>query len=162
MRNLWGMIGAMIVGLAVAGPAAAQDEPTTQQPAQVEQNGDGAAACPGHAQMAGKMAGKGAAADGCPADCPMHQGDGTAACPGAAMGGCPVMDLGQAGATVQVEETDRGAVIRIDAPQGDQQARDQVRDAAELLAQRMEQGCPMMKGKQKAEGSQPAPAPQGG
>ena len=79
---------------------------------------------------------------GCPADCPMHA---EGACPmGAA---CPMMKAREAGATATVEETDRGALIRIEAPAGDSVARDEARKAAQRIAVMLERGCPAAKGK---------------
>jgi hypothetical protein len=104
-------------------------------------------------------------ADGCPADCPMHAAGEACDCPGHAGGGhagkaCPMNEAKQAGVTARVEETDRGAVIRLEGPQGNTQARDQARKVARHVAQMAEKGCPHMGNLPKSSDTAAAPGQQ--
>jgi len=115
MRRFWAA-GALVVGISVAAPAWAQ--------APAPDSGGG-----------------------CPGDCPMHAEGKTCNCPGHAEGkrhmhGCPMMAAKQAGVQAKVEDTDRGAVIRLEGPKGNTQARDEARKVARHVAKMTEEGCP--------------------
>jgi len=118
MRIRWGAMGCLLCGLALATPAISQD-------------GAGQA----RAEAGGPMHG---AEGACPADCPMH---GQGGCPA-----CPMKEARDAGVTAVVEETERGALIRIEAPAGDEAARDAARRVAQRTALMLERGCPDGKG----------------
>lgn len=124
MRKTWAA-GALALGLSVSAPAWAQTGTGTNAPTQERE-------------------------DGCPADCPMHAEGGAHAHGG--KGGCPMMAAKQAGVKAKVEETDRGAVIRLEGPKGNTQARDEARKIGRHVAKMTEEGCPHAGGGESAGG----------
>jgi hypothetical protein len=94
----------------------------------------------------------------------MHKAGEACDCPGHAKGaqgqGCPMLDAKKAGVTAKVEQTERGAVIRLEGPQGNVKARDEARASAQRVANLMEEGCPhaTKPGMEKATKAPPAGA----
>lgn len=91
--------------------------------------------------------------------CPMGEECPCPHCPGAEGGACPMMRAHrslqralQAGATLTTENTEDGAIIRLEAPRGEQEAVLDAQQAARLFSEMMRGGeasegcpCPMMK-----------------
>lgn len=134
----WLMLGFGWLLMACAPSASAQrpDQPMEMEPQ--GQMAESDCGCPAGEDGACPMHGEG----GCPMGCGCGSEGSAHACP---MGkSCPMHRLPE-GTRAIVEETELGAVVRLEAPSNDEAAVEATRQAARRFATMVEEGCPMMK-----------------